>query len=124
MEIGAFSPRQSSRIPKVSSSADNTNERSYISTFPYAFMASTATFYLILLLCCKNIRLPLRFTLILTSSGMLRNVGWFCTDVSGLRVCSIFKDQDTQECWTDTVPQRLCETNLRCITSQKTAEFF
>ena len=42
-------------------------------------------------------RLPLRFTWILSSSGMLRSVGWFRTDVSWFRFGHIFKEQDVQE---------------------------
>ena len=49
-------------------------------------------------------RLPLRFTPILSSSGMSRNVGWFRTDVSGPRIGPIFDGQDveTLEDGTDT----------------------
>ena len=42
----------------------------------------------------RDRRLPLRFTRILLYSGLLRSVGWFCTDVSGLRIRPIFNDQD------------------------------
>ena len=46
---------------------------------------------------------------------MLCRVGWFRTDVSGLRIGPVFKGQD--------VPKRQYKTNLRCVTSQKTTEF-
>jgi hypothetical protein len=41
--------------------------------------------------------LSLRFTWILSSSGMLRSAGRFCTDFSGLRIGATFKGQDIQE---------------------------
>jgi hypothetical protein len=56
---------------------------------------------------------------------MLRGIGWFRTDVSGLRIGTTCKGQDVRE---DTmwdryvVPKRRCETNLLCITSQKMTE--
>ena len=40
---------------------------------------------------------------------MLRSLGWFRTDVSGLPIDPIFVG------W--------CETNLHCVTPQKTTEF-
>ena len=36
-------------------------------------------------------------SLILSSSGMLLSLGWFRTDVSGLRIVPIFKGQDVKE---------------------------
>ena len=46
---------------------------------------------------------------------------WVHTDVSGLRICPILIGQDDQEY---VVPKRRYETNLRCVTSQKTRELF
>jgi hypothetical protein len=45
----------------------------------------------------RDRRRTLRFTSVLPSSGMLRSLCWFRTDVSGLRIRSIFKVQDVQE---------------------------
>ena len=58
-------------------------------------------------------------------SGMLHSVGWLSTCVSGLRIGSIFKCKNTQEDgrWDRyLIPKRRCQTNVRCITSQKTTE--
>jgi hypothetical protein len=73
-------------------------------------------------------RLPLQFTWSL-SSGMLHSVGWFCTDVSGLRIGLMSKKKlllghlDPWRRDRYVVPKRRCETNLRCVTSQKTTQF-
>ena len=45
----------------------------------------------------RDHRLPLWFAWILSSSGMLCSVGWFCTDVSGLRIGPIFKGEAVRE---------------------------
>ena len=42
-------------------------------------------------------RLPLRLNRILPSSGLLRGVSWFKTDVLRLTICPIFEGQTVQE---------------------------
>jgi hypothetical protein len=64
----------------------------------------------------------------LSSFGMLRFVGWFRTDVSGLRVGSIFEgrlffDSMTLEEALYVVPKHRCENNVRCVTSEKRTTF-
>jgi hypothetical protein len=60
-------------------------------------------------------RLSLRCAWILSSSGMLRSVGWVCTDFSG--------HLDPWRWDRYVIPKRRYETNLLCVTSQKTTEF-
>jgi hypothetical protein len=45
----------------------------------------------------RDLGLPPRLNSVLSSSGLLRGVRWFETDVSGLRVFTIFKGQAAQE---------------------------
>jgi hypothetical protein len=73
--------------------------------------------------------LPLLFTWILSSSGMLLSVGWFLTDFSGLLIGPIFNSQAVQQRHLDpwrwdqhVLPKRRCKTNLRYVTSQKTTQ--
>jgi hypothetical protein len=76
-------------------------------------------------------RFTLWFTWIMLSYGILRSVPWLRVDVSGLRIGPIFKGRNVLlfrhlDPWRwdrYTVPKRRCETNLRCVTSQKTTDF-
>ena len=52
------------------------------------------------------------YSVIISSLEMLRRVGCFDTGVSGLRIGPIFKGH--------ALLKRLCQTNLRCVTTQKT----
>ena len=45
----------------------------------------------------RDRRLPLRLNVIIPSSRLLRYVGQFRTDVSGLPICPIFKGQALEE---------------------------
>jgi hypothetical protein len=69
----------------------------------------------------RDHRLPLRFAWIPSSSGMLRSVG------SHRRFGTMcWSRLQVSRCWIwdrYVVLKRKCETNLRCVTSQKTIEF-
>ena len=62
---------------------------------PMHYTGASSSLQAILRMC--NRRRLLRFTWILSSSGMLSSVGWFRTDVSRLRISPVLKDQDVQE---------------------------
>jgi hypothetical protein len=72
------------------------NERTYTSTppsVPSCNVWDNFTFIII-----EEVATPLiSVYIILSSSGMLRSVGWFHTDVTGLHIRPIFKGQDVQD---------------------------
>jgi hypothetical protein len=80
---------------------------------------------------CEINSLPLPFTWIPSSSGILHGVGWLSTDVAGLHIGLIFTGQDVKEVrridsWRRdryVVSKRRFVANLRCVTFQKTKEF-
>ena len=68
-------------------------------------------------------RLPPRLYSIFPSSGLLRGVRWFETDVSGLPISVIFNDQIVWKWDPWVVPKRRFQTTSRRVRTQKTEEF-